>query len=68
MENINIEYKSKIPKKPNHLKAEIVSFLNTEGEVIYLGVDDNGLILEDKKTKSEPLTTDTLRMLESRGS
>ena len=24
MENINIEYKSEIPKKSNHLKAEIV--------------------------------------------
>ena len=51
MENINIEYKSEIPKKSNHLKAEIVSFLNTEGGVIYLGVDDNGNIIEDKKSK-----------------
>ena len=33
MENVNTEYKSEIPKKSNHLKAEIVSFLNTEGGV-----------------------------------
>ena len=51
MENVNTEYKSEIPKKSNHLKAEIVSFLNTEGGVIYLGVDDNGNIIEDKKSK-----------------
>ena len=51
MENINIENKSEIPKKSNNLKAEIVSFLNTEGGVIYLGVDDNGNIIEDKKSK-----------------
>ena len=51
MENVNTEYKSEIPKKSNHLKAEIVSFLNTEGGIIYLGVDDNGNIIEDKKSK-----------------
>lgn len=51
MENINIEYKSEIPKKSNHLKAEIASFLNTEGGTIYLGVDDNGKILKNKKVK-----------------
>ena len=34
MENVNIEYNSEIPKKSNHLKAEIISFLNTESGVI----------------------------------
>ncbi len=51
MENIedkNIEYKSEIPKKSKELKAEIVSFLNSEGGSILLGVDDYGNILEDK--------------------
>lgn len=51
MENIedkNIEYKSEIPKKSKELKAEIVSFLNSEGGSIVLGVDDYGNILEDK--------------------
>lgn len=48
MEDKNIEYKADMPKKKNSLKAEIVSFLNTEGGEIYLGVDDNFNILKDK--------------------
>lgn len=48
MEDFEIEYKSEIPKKRNQLKAEIVSFLNTKGGTIYLGVDDHGNILDEK--------------------
>ena len=47
MENNRIEFKKDIPQKQNQLKAEIVSFLNTDGGEIYLGVDDDGNILED---------------------
>lgn len=36
-EDKNVEYKSKLTKK---VKNEIVSFLNTDGGTIYLGVDD----------------------------
>jgi predicted HTH transcriptional regulator len=36
------EYKEDISNKKNSFKAEIVSFLNSEGGSIYLGVDDNG--------------------------
>ena len=55
MENYNIEYKREIPKKMNLLKAEIVSFLNSEGGEIYLGVDDNGNIIDEiiEKNKKE---------------
>ena len=42
MENNKLEYKSDIPKKPNQLKAEIVSFLNSQGGTILLGVYDDG--------------------------
>ena len=42
MENNYLEYKSDIPQKVNKLKAEIVSFLNSEGGIILLGVDDDG--------------------------
>lgn len=44
MEAYNREYKIDIPKKPNKLKAEIVSFLNSEGGEILLGVTDEGII------------------------
>ncbi len=47
MEDKRIEYKMEIPKKPKDLKAEIVSFLNSDGGTILLGVDDNGNLLED---------------------
>ena len=47
LENNRIEFKKDIPQKQNQLKAEIVSFLNTDGGEIYLGVDDDGNILED---------------------
>lgn len=55
MENYNIEYKREIPKKANLLKAEIVSFLNSEGGEIYLGVDDNGNVIDEiiEKNKKE---------------
>lgn len=51
MENCNLEYKSDIPKKRNALKAEIVSFLNTDGGTIILGVDDNGNKLKNVELK-----------------
>ncbi len=47
-ENNKIEYKQEVPKKPKDLKAEIVSFLNSDGGTILLGVGDNGKLLEDK--------------------
>ncbi|QIW62064.1 ATP-binding protein [Mycoplasmopsis gallinacea] len=43
MENKNIEFKIDIPEKHNKLKAEMVSFLNSNDGEIYLGVDDNGV-------------------------
>lgn len=43
-----MEYKAEIPKKGNLLKAEIVSFLNSEGGTILLGADDQGRVLEEK--------------------
>ncbi|MGI6782105.1 MAG: ATP-binding protein [Acholeplasmataceae bacterium] len=46
-EDNKIEYKIEIPKKTKDLKAEIVSFLNSDGGTILLGVDDNGNLLED---------------------
>ncbi len=49
IENRNLEYKSDIPKKKSDLKAEIVSFLNSDGGTIFLGADNDGNILEDKK-------------------
>lgn len=48
LEDKNIEYKAEIPRKNNSLKAEIISFLNTEGGTIYLGVDNEGNILDEK--------------------
>ncbi len=51
IEDLNIEYKSDIPKRPNDLKAEIVAFLNTEGGTIILGADNDGNILSEKKEK-----------------
>ena len=47
MENSQLEYKSDIPKKSNQLKAEIVSFLNSQGGTILLGVDDDGNKIKD---------------------
>ncbi|MFA5719752.1 MAG: RNA-binding domain-containing protein [Acholeplasmataceae bacterium] len=48
MEDKRIEYKREISKKTKDLKAEIVSFLNSDGGTIFLGVDDNGKLLEGK--------------------
>ena len=46
-EGYNIEYKESVPKKPNNLKAEIVSFLNSDtGGTIYLGANDDGIPVE----------------------
>lgn len=46
-ESYNIEYKETIPKKPNQLKAEIVSFLNSStGGTIFLGARDDGTVVE----------------------
>ena len=55
MEDYNIEYKIDIPIKQNKFKAEIVSFLNSDGGVIYLGVKDDGSIDEEliKEKKQE---------------
>ncbi|MGI6782338.1 MAG: ATP-binding protein [Acholeplasmataceae bacterium] len=47
-EDNKIEYKIEIPKKTKDLKAEIVSFLNSDGGTILLGADENGKLLEDK--------------------
>jgi predicted HTH transcriptional regulator len=47
-EDNKIEYKIEIPKKTKDLKAEIVSFLNSDGGTILLGVDDNGKLLDEK--------------------
>lgn len=47
-EDYKIEYKLEIPKKTNDLKAEIVSFLNSGGGTILLGVDDNGKLINEK--------------------
>lgn len=44
MEDYNVEYKIDIPTKTNKLKAEIVSFLNSEGGEICLGVRDDGSV------------------------
>ena len=51
MENIQLEYKSDIPKKQNNLKAEIISFLNSQGGTILLGVDDYGNKIENCEKK-----------------
>ncbi|RXZ68476.1 transcriptional regulator, partial [Fusobacterium necrophorum] len=51
MENNQLEYKSDIPKKPNQLKAEIVSFLNSHGGTILLGVDDDGNKIEHSEKR-----------------
>ncbi len=50
MESKNIEYKLSIPKKENQLKAEIVAFLNTSGGTIVLGADDDGNVVEVKRS------------------
>lgn len=43
LESNIIEYKRDIPPRISQLKAEIVSFLNTEpGGIIYLGANDDG--------------------------
>ena len=59
MEDSRIEYKIDIPDKHNKLKAEIVSFLNSEGGEIHLGVNDNGtvdkLLIENKKQEWEQI-------------
>lgn len=54
MENKYLEYKSDVPEKQNQLKAEIVSFLNSQGGTILLGVDDKGNKIQgsEKKYKS----------------
>jgi len=51
MENQSVEYKSDIPSKPNHLKAEMVSFLNSNDGVIYLGVSDDGEPILEMRAK-----------------
>ncbi|VEU74486.1 Divergent AAA domain [Mycoplasmopsis citelli] len=57
MEDANIEYKLDIPKNEKDFKAEIVSFLNTKGGEIFLGVNDDGKlnqeIADSKKKKWE---------------
>lgn len=52
-ENENIEYKSQMPE---NLYKEVVAFANTNGGVIYIGIDDNGNItgidnIDDTYTK-----------------
>lgn len=59
MEDYRIEYKIGIPEKQNKLKAEIVSFLNSKGGEIHLGVNDDGTIdkslIETKKQEWEQI-------------
>ena len=59
MESSKIEYKIDIPDKHSKLKAEIVSFLNSEGGEIYLGVNDDGslnkTLIANKKQEWEQL-------------
>lgn len=51
MENQSVEYKSDIPSKPNHFKAEMVSFLNSNDGIIYLGVNDDGESIPEMRSK-----------------
>ncbi|WP_222987065.1 ATP-binding protein [Psittacicella melopsittaci] len=60
MESHKIEYKIDIPAKENNLKAEIVSFLNTEGGEIHLGVDDNGIIDHEIISKKKKIWEEKL--------
>lgn len=64
MESHNIEYKEDMPKSQS-MKAEIVSFLNSNtGGMIYLGVDDEGKSVhfssEDEKRKKYQEWEETL--------
>ena len=62
-ENEFIELKSKYNE---HVTKEIVAFLNTEGGIIYLGVEDNGNVVGVKKLEetlkniSDTITTSIL--------
>ena len=47
-ESDNIELKREIT---NEIKKEIVAFLNTDGGVIYIGVNDDGSIYKDMTPK-----------------
>lgn len=47
-EDYNTEYKLELPQKEITLKKEICAFLNSDGGEIFLGVDDNGKVAEDK--------------------
>ncbi|UUD35947.1 ATP-binding protein [Mycoplasmopsis citelli] len=57
MEDANIEYKLDMPKNEKDFKAEIISFLNTKGGEIFLGISDDGKlnqeITDSKKKKWE---------------
>lgn len=64
MEDSRVEYKIDIPEKQNKLKAEIVSFLNSEGGEIHLGVNDDGTIdiklIQSKKQEWEQILANWL--------
>lgn len=49
MESQIVEYKSDMPPKHNHFKAEMVAFLNSNDGTILLGVDDDGEIIPEKR-------------------
>lgn len=52
MESNRIEYKRDIPAKTSKMKAEVVSFLNSDpGGIIYLGMNDDGSLVEYKNDK-----------------
>ncbi|WEK82914.1 MAG: putative DNA binding domain-containing protein [Mycoplasma sp.] len=48
MEDARIEYKQELPERYEKILKDICAFLNTNGGTIFLGVDDNGHVLEDK--------------------
>ena len=56
MENLNIEYKSEIPKKSNHLKAEIISFLKKKNITYPTLMDEAGKSFDDYKVRALPMT------------
>ena len=44
-ESSQIEYKRELPKSPDKLEKEVVSFLNADGGTIYFGIDNEGTVV-----------------------
>lgn len=56
-ESIDIEFKSDINKLPDsEIFEAIVAFSNTEGGILYLGVEDNGQITGIHESHKDPIT------------